>query len=339
MEALLALADAADAAEVQAGDAAKDVAVDYPGPSPKRLRTQPPRGALVNDAVESLAWLSGFKNRKEVKTEGAKKGRNQKLVDAKELQAEGTKKEGKRKVATGQAEKPKINQRPLLGVASDVGRVVLVPHTLWPTYPCNEQDGRGWLAVVRQVYAQKRCVTVRFLKVIAADEHLRVDVLEPVRGRRGTDSVNDPKPKSELAPETAAASRIAPAAPRAPQRPKWSLTGTSADAGRKVLIPRGVWPDEPCAEEKGRGWRAEIIKMHSRGRAELRFLKSKSLNVCLSVEVLEPILMRAARATTEAVQPQPKPAQSKRKQPDRSRDAVTPSAYSRFMLKEVARLK
>ena len=57
----------------------------------------------------------------------------------------------------------------------------------------------------------------------------------------------------------------APRPPR-PKKPK-ALTGTREDEGRRVIVPQAVWPNEPCKEHKGRGWTAEIVKMHSKGRA------------------------------------------------------------------------
>jgi hypothetical protein len=89
--------------------------------------------------------------------------------------------------------------RPLMaGVKNaNVGRVVLVPRALWPTEPCDEEGGRGWTAIVLK--SRWKIVTVRFLKTKAADEHLHLDVLQPIdprvrHGSRSTKSVNDPRP-------------------------------------------------------------------------------------------------------------------------------------------------
>jgi hypothetical protein len=57
--------------------------------------------------------------------------------------------------------------RPLTGGKADVGRLVLVPHDIWPGYSCDENDGKGWSALVL------RCVrgrnTVRFVRARNAD--------------------------------------------------------------------------------------------------------------------------------------------------------------------------
>ena len=46
---------------------------------------------------------------------------------------------------------------------------------------------------------------------------------------------------------------------------------TQANAtGRQVLVPRGLWPDYPCNENDGRGWRAKVISC-KRGIARIRF--------------------------------------------------------------------
>ena len=39
--------------------------------------------------------------------------------------------------------------------------------------------------------------------------------------------------------------------------------------GRKVLIPRELWPDEPCDESDGKGWRA-VVSSESRGVAGIK---------------------------------------------------------------------
>ena len=38
-----------------------------------------------------------------------------------------------------------------LSYATSVGRLVMVPATHWPSYTCNELEGRGWRAVVREL--------------------------------------------------------------------------------------------------------------------------------------------------------------------------------------------
>ena len=72
-----------------------------------------------------------------------------------------------------------------LVASSAVGRQVLVPAALWPTYACNELAGRGWVARVL------RCnnlgvAKVRFLRATTArglpyaDADLQLTALEPI---------------------------------------------------------------------------------------------------------------------------------------------------------------
>ena len=75
------------------------------------------------------------------------------------------------------------NLSPLTGSSRDVGRRVMVPASLWPDWPCEEFEGRGWLAVIERSLRSR--ATVRFL--VAHDdagrpfvEHLSTEVLCPV---------------------------------------------------------------------------------------------------------------------------------------------------------------
>jgi len=223
------------------------------------------------------------------------------------------------------------------------GRIVLVPRKVWPNEPCNEQGGRGWTAVVRHLKGTR--ATVRFLATKAADEHLHVEVLEPLPPSQvlSTTSVNDPPPPSEAPPaDQGRRANIPPPAPEAPAEPSnrdkdrrahqppatleapaepphrdkgrrahipppppeapaepshrgknprgpKPLTGTIADAGRRVLIPHQVWPDERCDEEGGRGWTAQVVKVFSGKRARVRFLRAHAEDQFLSTDVLEPL--------------------------------------------------
>ena len=68
-----------------------------------------------------------------------------------------------------------------LTLANAVGRHVLVPRTLWPTYPCEECGGHGWLANVVQVYPRTRKPAARVEFTYARDEHglpYRTETLE-----------------------------------------------------------------------------------------------------------------------------------------------------------------
>jgi hypothetical protein len=78
---------------------------------------------------------------------------------------------------------PPPNLSPLTGFSRDVGRRVMVPAHLWPDWPCEEFEGRGWLAVIERSLRSR--ATVRFL--VAHDdaghpfvEHLSTEVLCPV---------------------------------------------------------------------------------------------------------------------------------------------------------------
>ena len=71
------------------------------------------------------------------------------------------------------------------------------------------------------------------------------------------------------------------------------LTGYAADAGRRVMIPRHVWPSYACTELEGRGWAAVIVRV-SRRVATVRFTGARDAdgrlfrNETLDVSVLEP---------------------------------------------------
>ena len=48
------------------------------------------------------------------------------------------------------------------------------------------------------------------------------------------------------------------------------LPGSQDCVGRRVLVPRHVWPDYSCDENDERGWTAHIVG-YSRGAATIRF--------------------------------------------------------------------
>ena len=50
-----------------------------------------------------------------------------------------------------------------LTAANCVGRRVLCPQSMWPSWPCKEHGGRGWEATVDKVDSQGVKVLVRFL--------------------------------------------------------------------------------------------------------------------------------------------------------------------------------
>lgn len=181
--------------------------------------------------------------------------------------------------------------RPLSSRSGNAGRFVLVPRELWPDLPCDEDGGLGWKAVVIQSLGSR--ATCRFLETVAADEHLDIKVLRPIKAPpSGDESVNE-KPlqpsSTELAPSTKA-SKLAktPRAPKPPKPPK-PLTGTSADVGRVVLVPAEVWPDEPCTEEEGRGWRAEVVAIRNSVKVQIRFLTAEAAEEWLHIKVLQPM--------------------------------------------------
>tara|TARA_B110000046_G_scaffold146920_1_gene154417 strand:+ start:164 stop:1759 length:1596 start_codon:yes stop_codon:yes gene_type:complete len=73
---------------------------------------------------------------------------------------------------------------PLPASEACVGRHVLVPHAVWPSYVCDEHDGRGWTALI--VSYRQQVVTVRFLHATSPrglpypDEQLQLDALQPL---------------------------------------------------------------------------------------------------------------------------------------------------------------
>ena len=68
-----------------------------------------------------------------------------------------------------------------------VGRHVLVPRSLWPTYACDEFNGRGWEATVRS--ASTSSAVVRFVRAVTRrggayeDVRLPIDMLVPLSQR------------------------------------------------------------------------------------------------------------------------------------------------------------
>ena len=191
--------------------------------------------------------------------------------------------------------------RPLKGEV--VGRCCLVPRHLWPDEPCNEANivggkyvkGAGWAAVVlTQEARHKKRATVRFLKTKARDEHLLLDVLQPMHCNSAA-SVNDPGADGEEEEEAAdpehKAQKAQPARKARPP-PLAPLTATSADVARVVLVPRSVWPRERCTEEGGRGWRCEVVQASKQRRAVLvRFLNTEHAaeDAWLRIDVLVPL--------------------------------------------------
>ena len=69
--------------------------------------------------------------------------------------------------------------------ASCLGRRVLVPRSIWPSYPCDENHGRGWTARVVN-FRPPGVATIKFLHAADArgmpypDERLLLSALEPV---------------------------------------------------------------------------------------------------------------------------------------------------------------
>ena len=65
-----------------------------------------------------------------------------------------------------------------------LGRRVLVPNSVWPSYTCDENNGRGWVA--RVINFRARVATIKFLHAANArgmpypDEQLLLSVLEPI---------------------------------------------------------------------------------------------------------------------------------------------------------------
>ena len=72
------------------------------------------------------------------------------------------------------------------------------------------------------------------------------------------------------------------------------LTGYAGDAGRRVMIPRHVWPSDACDEFEGRGWAAVVVRV-SRRVATVRFSSARDADgrrfpdERLDVAVLEPV--------------------------------------------------
>ena len=72
------------------------------------------------------------------------------------------------------------------------------------------------------------------------------------------------------------------------------LTGSKSDVGRRVLVPRCVYPSEPCDEHGGRGWEATVVRAVS-GRMSVSFTVARDAdgvryrNAHLSVAVLQPL--------------------------------------------------
>jgi hypothetical protein len=75
-------------------------------------------------------------------------------------------------------------RKPLQRGQACVGRLVLVPASIWPDYSCDEHGGEGWEARVRRCAYGR--ATVHFLHARDSagkgypDEHLSVDQLIPL---------------------------------------------------------------------------------------------------------------------------------------------------------------
>lgn len=78
---------------------------------------------------------------------------------------------------------PPPDLRPLFGGRRDVGRRVLIPRSLWPEWECDERDGDGWVAEVKQCLrgrATVRCVHAADDDGRAYEADLDCKVLRPV---------------------------------------------------------------------------------------------------------------------------------------------------------------
>lgn len=84
---------------------------------------------------------------------------------------------------TRAARRPAADSRPLTA-ENAVGRIVLVPASLWPSYQCTEHEGKGWEA--RILNASSRNATIRFAYAVTArgrrykDERLPLGSLVPL---------------------------------------------------------------------------------------------------------------------------------------------------------------
>ena len=72
------------------------------------------------------------------------------------------------------------------------------------------------------------------------------------------------------------------------------LTGDMADEGRRVIVPRELWPDYECGESDGKGWLAEVVRAR-RGDVTVRFLSARNSrgvpfrNERLAASALKPV--------------------------------------------------
>lgn len=72
-----------------------------------------------------------------------------------------------------------------LSASTCVGRRVLVPHSVYPTYSCTENNGRGWSAVILQC-SRGDAATVHFTEATTprglpyADVQLQLSALTPI---------------------------------------------------------------------------------------------------------------------------------------------------------------
>ena len=91
------------------------------------------------------------------------------------------------------------------------------------------------------------------------------------RGDIGTqdDASSSPPPQ----PPRTQIARAPPTQPLA-QAPPSALSGPS-DVGRRVLVPRGLWPAYTCTEHGGAGWEA-VVRSASHTTAVVRFCHART---------------------------------------------------------------
>ena len=76
-----------------------------------------------------------------------------------------SRKRGRSRVASQSEEAPAAQQQQVthLTPANCVGRHVLCPKEMWPSWPCNEHGGTGWEAVIDKLGHDRETVQVRFV--------------------------------------------------------------------------------------------------------------------------------------------------------------------------------
>jgi hypothetical protein len=122
--------------------------------------------------------------------------------------------------------------------------------------------------------------------------HISVENERPARRARNSEAAPTLKRASTSAAAAAPVSSSS-SEDEAPAADQSALTPGNT-IGRRVLVPRAMWPGYPCDENKGAGWTALVVKA-SRGYAHVSFSRARDAsgrryaNANVALDMLVPI--------------------------------------------------